>query len=161
MGQKMHGVAELLVHARQDTRPSIPFCNVVVESSPPSGGNTRGDVCAPDVRIDREHLSPLLFAGVIVESGGLGWEDRIVVHNTERVGAQRKVAFCSDDGSDGIANPFVRPLRELQCIEGLDWEGETMNPMPIRREKIKYGVKRQRREGTTHRLGSQEEQSRP
>ena len=88
VGQKMHGVTRPMGRARQDTRPPIPFCNVVVESSPPSGGNTRGDVCAPDVRIDREHPSPLLFAGVIVESGGLGWEDRVVVHNIERVGAR-------------------------------------------------------------------------
>ena len=86
VGQKMHGVAIRLSFARQDTRPSIPLCNVVSEMSPPSGGNTRGDARAPDVRIDREHPSPLLFAGVIVKSGGLGWEDRIVVHDIERVG---------------------------------------------------------------------------
>ena len=79
---------------------------------------------------------------MIVESGGLGWEDRIVVHNIERVGAQRKVTFCSNDGSDGIANPFVRPLRELQCIEGLYWEGETMDPMPIGRMNIEVSSKR-------------------
>jgi hypothetical protein len=81
VGQKMYSVAILLVHARQNTHPSIPLCNVVTELSPPSGSNTRSDVCASDVRIDREHPSPLLVAGMIVENVGVGWEASVVVHN--------------------------------------------------------------------------------
>lgn len=124
VGQKMYGLVYVRFHARHDACLSIPLFNFLVESSPPSGGTSRSDVCASDVRIDREHPLPLLVAGVIVENGGLGWKTDIVVYNFGGVRTGQKVAFRSNDDSDGVADPFVRPLRELQCIEGLYWEGE-------------------------------------
>ena len=81
-------------------------------------GTSKSDVCASDVRIDREHPSPLHVAGVMVENGGLGWKAGIVVYNIVRVRTGRNVAFCSNDDSDGVADPFLRPLRELECIVG-------------------------------------------
>ena len=144
VGQKMYGVAYLRLHTRHDARTSIPLCNLVAESSPPSGGTSRSDVCASDVRIDWEHPSPLLVAGVIVENGGLGWETGIVIYNIGQVRTGRKVAFSSNDDSDGVADPFVRPLRELECIKGFYWEGEAMDPTPIGRINIEVGAKRYR-----------------
>jgi hypothetical protein len=66
VGEEVHGVAEPLLLPCQDASVSIPFCNVGVELNPPSGGNTRSDVCALDIMINREHFSPLVVAGVIV-----------------------------------------------------------------------------------------------
>jgi hypothetical protein len=145
VGQKMHGIAQLRFQARQDTHLSIPLCNIIAEFSPSGGGTSRSDVCASDayVRIDRKHPSPLLVAGVIVENGGLGFlETGIVIHNIGRVRTGRKVTFCSNDDPDGVADPFVRPLRKLECIEGLLWEGEAVDPTPIGRTNIEVGAKR-------------------
>ncbi len=82
---------------------------------------------------------------MIVERGGLrlGGEGRVVVYNIQRVGTRREVAFCADDGSDGVADSFVRPLRELQCIEGLDWEGGAMDQRQSDGWDIEAGAKRQ------------------
>lgn len=66
VGQEVSSIAENILHACQDTLPSVPLCNVVAELSPPSGGNTGSGVCVPDLRIGREHPSPFLVAGVIV-----------------------------------------------------------------------------------------------
>ena len=113
-------------------RTPIPFDYVLAESNSPSGSNTItvSDVCASDVRVSGEH-PPFLVNGVIIWKGGLSWEANIVVHNIERVGTGRKVALWSNNDSDGIADPFVGPLRELECVEGLEWYGEAMDPIPI------------------------------
>lgn len=114
----MHGTAVRRSYARQDTRPSIPVCNFFGELSPPSGGTSRSDICVFTARIDCEHPSLFVVAGVIVENGALGLETGIVVHNIGRVRTGRKVTFCSNDDSDGVADPFVWPLPELECIQG-------------------------------------------
>jgi hypothetical protein len=60
--------------------------------------------------------------------------DSVVFHSiNERIGMGRKDTFCPNDDSNGIANPLVPPLRELECVERLDWEAEAIDPMPISR----------------------------
>ena len=110
-------------------------------------------VRAINFKIGREHSSPLVVVGVIiVQSGGIGWEASVVVHNIERVGAGRKVTLCSNDDSNDVADPFnVWPRRELEYVEGLEWEGEVKDPMPIVGIEIEVGAKRH---DVRERLGS-------
>jgi hypothetical protein len=120
VGKEVNSIAELLVRVWQDALVSIPLRNDLAESIRPGGRTTRHACCPVDVRIHREHPSLLLVAGVIVEKGWVHWEVIIVFHNIRQVVAERKVTFrfCSNDDSDGVADPFVWPLWEVEGFEG-------------------------------------------
>jgi len=83
VGQKVHSITVFCIPTTQHTSPSIPFCNLITEWSPPSGEHTRSDVCVHNMRINWEHPFPLLAADMIIKDGGFGWWGNIVVHNIE------------------------------------------------------------------------------
>jgi hypothetical protein len=66
----------------------------------------------------------------------------IIVHTIGRVAIEREVTLRSSDSPDGITNPFVRSMRKLEFGEGLDFEGEAMDPTPIGSINIEISTSR-------------------
>lgn len=52
------------------------------------------------------------------------------------------MTFRSSDNPGGIADPFVGSMRELECVEGLEWEAEAMDPIPTGRINIEVSIER-------------------
>lgn len=126
----------------QDTLPSIPFCHALAEPLPTGAHATsRGHgFCLHEIRISWEHVEFLFIRRMVVQvavertCGEVG----IVVYSGDGTVAGQvllggEISTGSNDDPDNIAYPLVWLQREVQCIESVDGEGETIEPRPVLR----------------------------
>ena len=84
MANKVYSIAHIRFEPCQDALTSIPLYNISAEVFPPVGERTGSDLCARDIRINRERPFSLLNARVIVKVDGLGQQVVIIVHSIGR-----------------------------------------------------------------------------